>query len=210
MIGYLRRHHIGLLALFVALGGTSYAATQLPDNSVGTRQIRASAVTEAKLSASLRRLLATKVAGPRGATGPAGSAGSPGSPGAPGAVTSARAYGYITPPPCAFAPPASPGTPLCQGPAGSQYAVNASFDAPDADAGAGTYCIRPGSNIDPSTAVVVVSTMTVTGEPGIAQWDQSAAQCPTGDLEVQTSLIADGSSGPYLMPHDYSFSFVIP
>jgi hypothetical protein len=29
-MSYLRRHHVGLLALFIALGGTSYAATQLP------------------------------------------------------------------------------------------------------------------------------------------------------------------------------------
>jgi hypothetical protein len=57
MIAYLRRHHIGIIALFVALGGTSYAATQLPANSVGTRQIRTGAVTPAKLSPGLRTLL---------------------------------------------------------------------------------------------------------------------------------------------------------
>ena len=38
-IRYVRRHHIGLLALFIALGGTSYAAVALPANSVGTKQI---------------------------------------------------------------------------------------------------------------------------------------------------------------------------
>src|ERR687895_511545 len=32
---YLRRHHIGLLALFIALGGTSYAAVTLSANGVG-------------------------------------------------------------------------------------------------------------------------------------------------------------------------------
>ena len=57
MIAYLRRHHIGIIALFVALGGTSYAATQLPDNSVGTRQIRPGAVTPAKLSPGVDALL---------------------------------------------------------------------------------------------------------------------------------------------------------
>jgi hypothetical protein len=57
MIAYLRRHHIGIIALFVALGGTSYAATQLPTNSVGTRQIRAGAVTPAKLSPGVQALL---------------------------------------------------------------------------------------------------------------------------------------------------------
>jgi hypothetical protein len=49
VLDYVKRHHIGLLALFVALGGTSYAATQLPTNSVGTGQIRAGAVTGAKI-----------------------------------------------------------------------------------------------------------------------------------------------------------------
>jgi hypothetical protein len=41
---------ISLIALFVALGGTSYAAiTALPKNSVGTAQIKNGAVTAAKL-----------------------------------------------------------------------------------------------------------------------------------------------------------------
>ena len=37
---YIRRHHIALLALFVALGGTSYAAVSLPKESVGTAQLK--------------------------------------------------------------------------------------------------------------------------------------------------------------------------
>ena len=57
MLAYLRRHHLAIVALFVALGGTSYAATQLPANSVGTRQIRSGAVTPAKLSPGLNALL---------------------------------------------------------------------------------------------------------------------------------------------------------
>jgi hypothetical protein len=50
MLDYLKRHHIAIVALFVALGGTSYAATQLPSNSVGTKQIRAGAVTSTKIA----------------------------------------------------------------------------------------------------------------------------------------------------------------
>jgi len=41
---------ISLIALFVALGGTTYAATSLPANSVGTRQIKNGAVTASKLN----------------------------------------------------------------------------------------------------------------------------------------------------------------
>jgi hypothetical protein len=37
------------IALFVALGGSAYAAGKLPRNSVGTKQLKASSVTTAKL-----------------------------------------------------------------------------------------------------------------------------------------------------------------
>jgi hypothetical protein len=37
------------LALFVALGGTSYAAITLPENSVGTREIRTGGVGKAEI-----------------------------------------------------------------------------------------------------------------------------------------------------------------
>lgn len=40
---------VSMVALFVALGGTGYAAFSLPRNSVGSRQIRNGAVTAAKL-----------------------------------------------------------------------------------------------------------------------------------------------------------------
>jgi hypothetical protein len=39
---------ISLIALFVALGGTSYAATSLAKNSVGTKQLKNNAVTGPK------------------------------------------------------------------------------------------------------------------------------------------------------------------
>lgn len=45
---YLRRHHVGMLALFIALSGTAYAAT-LPRNSVGTAQLKKNAVTAPKI-----------------------------------------------------------------------------------------------------------------------------------------------------------------
>jgi hypothetical protein len=42
---------ISLIALFVALGGTGYAAIKLPKNSVGSKQIKKNAVTGAKVKA---------------------------------------------------------------------------------------------------------------------------------------------------------------
>src|SRR4051794_9365773 len=79
LVDYMRRHHVALLALVIALGGTSYAATQLPKKSVGTAQLQAKAVTSAKLSKKVQTQLATV-----GVPGPQGAAGAPGGPGPKG------------------------------------------------------------------------------------------------------------------------------
>jgi len=50
LLGHLKNNAVAYVALFVALGGTSYAATQLPAGSVGTNQLRNGAVTGAKLA----------------------------------------------------------------------------------------------------------------------------------------------------------------
>jgi hypothetical protein len=51
LFAHLRHNTVGYLALFVALGGTSYAAISIPRNSVGTPQLRSGAVTAKKLNA---------------------------------------------------------------------------------------------------------------------------------------------------------------
>jgi hypothetical protein len=88
---YVRRHHIALLALFVALGGTSYAAMQLPAKSVGAKQLKRNAVTSVKVkNGSLKRAdfaagqLPAGAPGPQGAPGPAGPGGLAGPAGPPG------------------------------------------------------------------------------------------------------------------------------
>jgi hypothetical protein len=55
---HIRGNAVAYLALFVALGGTGYAATNLPANSVGNRQIRNGAITPVKLD---RKLVAGSV-----------------------------------------------------------------------------------------------------------------------------------------------------
>jgi hypothetical protein len=89
MLAYLKRHHIGLLALFIAIGGTSYAAVKLPRNSVGTAQLRKGAVTSSKLARSVQSKLKKAgkpgPAGPKGDTGAKGDAGVAGDTGATGA-----------------------------------------------------------------------------------------------------------------------------
>jgi hypothetical protein len=71
---------IAVLALFIALGGTSYAISRLPKNSVGTKQIRNRAVTLAKISPSAQKSLA----GASGVIGPAGPQSPSGAPGGSG------------------------------------------------------------------------------------------------------------------------------
>lgn len=50
LFSHVRSNAIAYLALFVALGGTSYAAVTLPADSVGTPQLRKHAVTRTKLA----------------------------------------------------------------------------------------------------------------------------------------------------------------
>ena len=45
---FLRRNAVGLVAMFIALSGSAYAVSRLPVNSVGTKQLRAGAVTGKK------------------------------------------------------------------------------------------------------------------------------------------------------------------
>jgi hypothetical protein len=68
---------VSLVALFVALGGISYAAIRLPANSVGTKQLKKGAVTDKKINARTRARL-------RGAIGPAGPQGPQGERGLQG------------------------------------------------------------------------------------------------------------------------------
>jgi hypothetical protein len=59
---------MSLIAVFIALSGIGYAAFKLPKNSVGPKQIRNGAVSEAKLSASAKAALK----GSKGDQGPPG------------------------------------------------------------------------------------------------------------------------------------------
>jgi Collagen triple helix repeat (20 copies) len=96
-MGLLRRHLTyanvaASLALFLALGGAAYAATQLPKNSVGTNQIRKEAVTAGKIAKKTRQQLQGSP-GPAGPAGPQGKAGKQGAKGATGAIGARGAQG---------------------------------------------------------------------------------------------------------------------
>jgi hypothetical protein len=94
------------LALVVALGGTSYAATQLPANSVGAKQIKKEAVTGSKIAKNAVTSKQVKgeslqasdfakgqlPAGPEGKQGPEGPEGKQGPQGEKG---TAKAYALV-------------------------------------------------------------------------------------------------------------------
>jgi hypothetical protein len=70
------------IAVFVALGGTGYAAAKLPRNSVGSAQIKKNAVSSSKVKNGSLLKDDFKVGQlPAGATGPAGPAGPKGADG---------------------------------------------------------------------------------------------------------------------------------
>jgi hypothetical protein len=71
------------LTFVVLAGGTAYAATMLPKNSVGAKQIKKGAITPAKLSKASKSTLVGS-AGPAGATGARGPRGAQGAQGAQG------------------------------------------------------------------------------------------------------------------------------
>src|SRR2546423_15670451 len=72
---------VATVALFVALGGSSYAALRLPRNSVGSAQVRNHSIKAVDLA---RDAVPAGARGPRGPQGPAGANGAAGPTRPPG------------------------------------------------------------------------------------------------------------------------------
>jgi hypothetical protein len=85
-MSYLRQHHLGLIALFVALSGTAYAAS-LPRDSVTSKQVK----NRSLLAQDFKR--GQLPAGARGPAGAQGERGAPGATGGPGPRGEAGAAG---------------------------------------------------------------------------------------------------------------------
>jgi hypothetical protein len=91
---------VACLALFIALGGASYAAFKLPKNSVGTKQLKKNSVTGAKVkdgTLGARDFKAGQL--PAGAVGPRGPVGPAGPTGATGPAGPASTSNDIAPTP---------------------------------------------------------------------------------------------------------------
>ena len=140
---------IATIALVVAVGGSTYAATQLPRNSVGTAQIRNGAVNSAKVKThsllasdfkpgQLAKVFPTAV-GPTGPQGPPGADGAQGPAGAMGPVGDTGAQG----------PPGA------QGPAGPSYGISVSA-APTASTSACAALDLVSTVISPTTTTRIL------------------------------------------------------
>ena len=98
---------VSCVALAVALGGTGYALTALPKNSVGNTQIKSNAVTSSKVkngtlvAADFKAGVLSTLSGAQGAKGDTGAAGETGAAGPTGATgptgPTASAYGVSNP-----------------------------------------------------------------------------------------------------------------
>jgi hypothetical protein len=201
MIGRIRQrityaNVVASVALFIALGGVSYAATSLPRNSVGTAQLKSNAVTGAKIKNSSITGRDVKngslspsdfsgsVQGPQGPQGPGGPQGPAGAPG------TARAYGFVD---------NSSGTPSMQQAKGGVSVRRA---------GNGVFCITaPG--IDPSSTPIVATPSAKSGDFAIIFVGSGLAfsQLCTGS-EFQVLTVDPGNFNFGL--NDASFDFVIP
>lgn len=194
------------VALFVALGGTSYAVTSLPRNSVGSVQIKPRAVQNSKLAnnavtgAKVKNRSLTSAdfklgALPKGPAGPAGPTG-PAGPAGPAGASGARAFGRV----------AADGT-----------VTKSKNIASVARPSVGTYCITPtaAAGID-TTQTGVVATFDSFGtysadQFATVEFDSLGRDCQVGSLEVR--VFANGTGTGTRLVHilaDGPFFFTIP
>lgn len=203
---------VACAALAVAIGGTGYAVTSLPRNSVGTRQLKANAVTSAKvkdgslLAADFKagQLAAAGAgsAGQPGPAGPTGATGAPGPAGPAGPAGSVRAYGRV----------------LANG---TLSADDSSGIASVTHPATGVYCVTPAAGIQPDTSPPVVTldyfqsdtlaqSLAVNGYMGHIEASQPnlASICPSTAYSVSTFSLH--GSGPTLSFSSEGFMILIP
>jgi hypothetical protein len=197
---FLRRNTIALLALFLALGGTTYAAsTAFPKNSVGSKQVINGSLQTVDMSKKARKALKGNrglrgLQGIQGAKGATGAQGVQGQQGVPG---TARAYAVV----------AADGT--VNAALSKNITVNKN--------GLGTYCITLGGGIDPATTTLSASLIFTFGgdtnaiiqvaNPAITQ----AGNCAAGQFEVITrTLVSTAAGSPVTASRaDEAFSAVV-
>src|SRR4051812_41146463 len=189
---------VALLALFVAMGGTGYAALKLPKDSVGAKQIAKDAVgspeikngavgtSEVKNGSLVQRDFKQGQL-PQGAQGPQGPKGDPGQQGVQGIAGTARGYGSV-----AFG---------CAAP--STCTVTAAKNATVYHPLTGIYCIAvPGA--DPTNTGVVATLEDDLAGDRIAYLGSSSS-CPSASAFEVHILNSAGTAND-----DNAFFFVVP
>jgi hypothetical protein len=215
MLSRFRRPSHGTLvayaALFIALGGTSYAVTSLPKNSVGTSQIKTHAVSGSKIGSNAVTTSKVKNGSLRAGdfkagSLPAGAAGPQGPAGPAGAAGSARAYGRVETNGVLITPR-------------SKNIQNVTHPF------TGVYCIQP-AGVDVNTTGLIAipdpfGGFSVDANPE-TEWDSLGRDCPGGYLEVKVfvngsnnkTAVGDGGTGTYFRYNhvlaDGPFFFMIP
>jgi hypothetical protein len=211
---------IGSLALFIALGGASYAAVALPSNSVGTKQLKKTAVTASKIKrnavssakvkdGSLQRgdfasgTLLQGPQGPQGLQGPKGDPGQNGAPGQQGAPGTARAFAVVDPT-------------NCTGPAVICPLAQAKNILEARRVNPGQYCVKPAPGIDAATsgAAVGVDVHTTAVPEGNASAMADSVTltlaCPASQYRVVTTRIPPVQPTVAAPANDVGFWLLVP
>jgi hypothetical protein len=194
---FLRGNTIALLALFLALGGTTYAASTalIGKNTVASPQVVNGSLKTKDLSAAARKALKgnrglrglTGAQGAKGATGAQGVQGIQGIQGIQGVAGTARAYAEV-----------DDSTP-------SLVAARTKNFTAVSRPGVGVYCLTPAAGIDARAVASVASVdYGISGVRGVAEVRGSGLGCPAGDFEVETYSLADAAVSTI------SFHLIVP
>jgi hypothetical protein len=167
------------LALFLAVGGVSWAAATLPKNSVGAKQIKRGAVASAEVKN--RSLKPADFALGALPAGPKGDKGDKGDPGAPGLDGSARAHVEVrnTSPPTIVNGTNKNVVSVQRASAAGLYCVALAFDDPKVVVASSDFVgVNVAGTADPQLLAALI--------PG---------QCPVGtDVAVGTAQITGGGT----------------
>jgi hypothetical protein len=180
---------ISLVALFIALGGTGYAAFAVPKNSVGSAQVINRSLRTADLSPKAVDALkgSRGPEGPAGPQGPAGEKGAAGEKGSAGAAGTARAYAEV-----------DNSTPSFVAARTKNFTAVTRVDD-------GVYCLTPAAGIDPrAVATSTAEDFELSDTDGFVMVVGTGSDCSAGQFEVQTDDL-DGDA-----TNDIAFDLVVP
>ena len=218
---YLRQHHLVLILIFVALGGTAIAAGErgLQNDAINACvKKKSNALSLAKNGKCPKKAkpISWNQAGPQGPAGQNGTSGTngvDGAPGAAGADGTARAYGIVQP----------------------NGLLTSSKNATATRASVGVYCISVPGVSSASTPIVLTTDQSTGTAPGVADWDGPAVgnimdgtpsrhteaqfdgagndTCSAGQFEIETFRTFFDPNSDNASAHDIvdaGFSFVVP